>query len=221
MLARTYSPPPFREERGTHQSSGPCLGIFLPIFDGMTMLRMLCVSLFAVLLTGCASSAKVENMMINDQQAHAQQYDAGLRNNLRVSEVEGGEKTNPLWTSEIDGADFRTALEKSLGNAGLLSQGDKAAYSLRAKLVSIEQPVFGFSFTVTSTVEYSLVENAGGRVVWQEAVKEPFTAGVGDAFYGVTRLRLANEGSARANINTLLQRLGGLKLAAGQVSLQN
>lgn len=185
------------------------------------MLRMLCVSLFAVLLTGCASSAKVENMMINDQQAHAQQYDAGLSNNLQVSNVEGGEKTNPLWTSEIDGADFRTALEKSLGNAGLLSQGGKAAYSLRAKLVSIEQPVFGFSFTVTSTVEYSLVENAGGRVVWQETVKEPFTAGVGDAFYGVTRLRLANEGSARANINTLLQRLGGLKLAAGQVSLQN
>ncbi|WP_315808553.1 hypothetical protein [Pseudomonas sp. C9-3] len=81
--------------------------------------------------------------------------------------------------------------------------------------------MFGFNFTVTSTVEYSLVENAGGRVVWQETVKEPFTAGVGDAFYGVTRLRLANEGSARANINTLLQRLGGLKLGAGQVSLQN
>ncbi|MFS2122503.1 hypothetical protein [Pseudomonas sp. Pseusp97] len=185
------------------------------------MLRFLCVSLFAILLTGCASSAKVENMQVNDQQAHTQGYDAALRGNLQVSDVEGGKKTNPLWTSQIDGADFRAALEQSLGKAGLLGQGDKAAYSLRTRLVSLDQPVFGFNFTVTSTVEYSLVENAGGRVVWQETVKEPFTAGVGDAFYGVTRLRLANEGSARANINTLLQRLGGLKLGAGQVSLQN
>lgn len=185
------------------------------------MLRFLCVSLFAILLTGCASSAKVENMQVNDQQAHTQAYDAALRDNLQVADVEGGKKTNPMWTSQIDGADFRAALVQSLGKAGLLGQDDKAAYSLRTKLVSLDQPVFGFNFTVTSTVEYSLVETASGRVVWQETVKEPFTAGVGDAFYGVTRLRLANEGSARANINTLLQRLGGLKLGAGQVSLQN
>lgn len=185
------------------------------------MLRLLCVSLFALVLTGCASSAKVENMMVNDQPAPTQSYDPALRDNLQVKGVEGGEKTNPLWTSEIEGADFRSALEQSLGKAGLLGLADMAAYSLQANLVSVDQPLIGFSFTVTSVVEYSLVENSSGRVVWKESVQAPFTAGMGDAMYGVTRLRLANEGSARQNIKLLLERLAALKLAEGQVSLKN
>ncbi|KAF1069996.1 MAG: hypothetical protein GAK45_00936 [Pseudomonas citronellolis] len=183
------------------------------------MFRLLAISLFALLVTGCASSAKVENMQVTAQTAHAQTYEATLQNNLKLDSVDGGRKTNPLWTSQIESADFRTALEQSLIRAGLLNTTDKAAYSLRANLVRLDQPMFGFSFTVTSVVEYSLVENASGRVVWHDSVEAPFTAGVGDAFYGVTRLRLANEGSARQNIQQLLVRLSELKLSAGQVSL--
>ncbi|MCY1536179.1 hypothetical protein D9M68_716240 [compost metagenome] len=108
-----------------------------------------------------------------------------------------------------------------MNKAGLLGKSEKTAYSLRANLVSVEQPLFGFNFTVTSVVEYSLVDNASGDVVWHETLQAPFTAGVGDAFYGVTRLRLANEGSARENISTLLKRLATLNLAQGQVSLGN
>ncbi|RON01596.1 hypothetical protein BK659_24080 [Pseudomonas brassicacearum] len=181
------------------------------------MLRLLSVSLFALFLTGCASSAKIENMQVNP--AQAQTYDVALRDNMKVDSVGGGSTTNPLWTSQIESADFRSALEQSLSNAGLLGQNSKANYTLRANLVSLDQPLFGLNFTVTSMVEYSLVENATGRVIWTDKVKAPFTAGVGDSFFGVKRLRLANEGSARENINELLKRLAGLKLGAGQVSL--
>lgn len=183
------------------------------------MLRFLAVSLFAVILTGCASSAQVPNMTVADAQAKANTYDAQLQSNVQLSEVAGGQKTNPLWTSEVDGPDFRAALQQSLKNADLLG-GDSAAYALRADLQSLDQPLFGLDFEVTSQVEYTLVEVATNKVILREVVRAPFTAGVGDAFYGVKRLRLANEGSARANIEAFLKRLSALKLDAKQITIQ-
>lgn len=54
--------------------------------------------------------------------------------------------------------------------------------------------------TVTSDIQYLLVRRrdlskAGGFIVLA-----PYTATFGDAAYGVTRLRLANEGAIRDNI---------------------
>jgi hypothetical protein len=183
------------------------------------MRRLLCLSLFSLILTGCASSAKIEGMTVAETQARANTYAPALQDNLQLSEVKGGQETNPMWTSEIGGPEFQAALQQSLGNAGLLSTGDKAPYSLRANLVRVDQPMFGLDFEVTSEVEYTLVDNATGKELLRETLRTPFTAGVGDAFVAVTRLRLANEGSARENISALLKRLGELNIEAKQVSL--
>lgn len=182
------------------------------------MRRLLCLSLFSLLLTGCASSAKIEGMTVGESQARGE-YSADLKQNLQVSEVHGGEETNPLGASEIGGAEFQGALKQSLSNAGLLSQGD-APYSLRATLLRVDQPVFGLDFEVTSEVEYVLVDNASGQELFRETLRTPYTAGVGDAFIGVKRLRLANEGSARENISALLKRLAGLNIETKQISLK-
>jgi uncharacterized protein YlaN (UPF0358 family) len=79
--------------------------------------------------------------------------------------------------------------------------------------------MFGLDFEVTSEVEYTLVDNATGKELLRETLRTPFTAGVGDAFVAVKRLRLANEGSARENISALLKRLSELNIEAKQVSL--
>ncbi|MCM2330802.1 MAG: hypothetical protein NDI70_05840 [Pseudomonas sagittaria] len=184
------------------------------------MLRLLAVSFFAAILAGCASPSKPINMTVTGSQARANSYDAQLQKNVQLSEVNGGEKTNPLWTSEIDGEDFQVALQQSLDNANLLGH-DSPAYALRANLLRVEQPLFGLDFEVTSEVEYTLTEKTSGKVIFREIVRAPFTAGVGDSFMAIKRLRLANEGSARENINVLLKRLSDLRIEANQVSLQN
>lgn len=164
------------------------------------MLRLLAVSFFAAVLAGCASPSQPVNMTVSSAQATTNSYDAQLQNNVQLSEVNGGEKTNPLWTSEIDGADFRIALQQSLEYANLL--GDtSASYSLRANLLRVDQPLFGLDFQVTSEVEYTLIETGSGKVIFREIVRAPFTAGVSDSLMAIKRLRLANEGSARENIN--------------------
>ena len=42
-------------------------------------------------------------------------------------------------------------------------------------------------------------------IVFQKTIKSPYTATIGDAFVGMTRLTLANEGSAKENIYKLLK----------------
>jgi hypothetical protein len=186
----------------------------------MTYLRLLFAAALIALCTGCATSAQVSGMTVAADQDKASTYDAQLKNNVRVSEVNGGDKTNPLWTSEIDSPDFGAALKQSLANADLLG-GESAPYALRANLLRVDQPLFGLNFEVTSEVEYTLVEAATNKVVLREVIRTPFTAGFGDSVIGVKRLRLANEGSARVNIVALLKRLSDLKIEAKQVALKN
>ena len=71
----------------------------------------------------------------------------------------------------------------------------------------MDQPLIGFDMTVTSHIAYSLVRNATQEAVLQETIVAPYTATVGDAFLGVKRLQLANEGSVRENVRQFLDKL--------------
>ena len=186
----------------------------------MTYLRLLLASALIALCTGCASPAQISGMSVSADQAKASTYDSQLITNVRLSEVNGGDKTNPLWTSEIDSPDFGAALKQSLANANLLGD-ESASYALRANLLRVDQPIFGLDFEVTSEVEYTLIESTTNKVILREIIRTPFTAGFGDSVIGIKRLRLANEGSARVNIIAMLKRLSDLKIEAKQVSLKN
>jgi len=186
----------------------------------MTYFRLLLASALIALCAGCASPAQISGMSVSAEQAKTSSFDSQLKNNIRLSEVNGGDKTNPLWTSEIDSPDFGAALKQSLANANLLGD-ESATYALRANLLRVDQPIFGLDFEVTSEVEYTLIESATNKVVLREMIRTPFTAGFGDSVIGIKRLRLANEGSARVNIIAMLKRLSDLKIEAKQISLKN
>jgi len=60
--------------------------------------------------------------------------------------------------------------------------------------------------TVTSHVNYKVYDSKAQPLVL-ETIDAPFTATVSDAFVGVERIRLANEGSIRANIGQFFDKL--------------
>lgn len=158
----------------------------------------------ALMLASCASPATVTGMVAAPiSQLNA---DSQLRSAVGMGSILGGQETNPLWTSEVGNAEFQEALSQSLAAQGMLAQGE-AQFRLDAELVSVDQPLFGFDSTVTSIVKYTLLEIATDRVAFQETVSESYTATVGDAFVGVRRLRLANEGSIEANISRFIELL--------------
>lgn len=176
--------------------------------------RILAVLAALLYLTGCASGAKMGNMVY---EGPVKAYDTALENNVTVTNVSGGKETNPAWTSEIDNDAFAGALKQSLQKQGLLSGSGR--YQLEALLLEVGQPMFGLDFKVTTHVRYILTDSDNnGTVVLNKTVVAPYTATIGDAFAAIKRLRLANEGSGKANIQGLLNKLNELQIQSGEIS---
>lgn len=180
----------------------------------MKFLKQMFAISVCLYLVGCASGAQVENMIY---QGEHQNYASEIQENVVLTSVTGGEDTNPAWTSEISDEAFSAAIKQSLMSEGLYSDAGK--YVLSVEMVGVEQPLFGLDMTVTTTVKYALKDKSTGDIVLDKEVTAPFTATVGDAFAGVKRLRLANEGSGLKNIEGLLTLLSELDIDVDQVSL--
>ena len=171
------------------------------------MIRSLGPICLLLALSACAIPAKPENMTVTAPTLERWQ-DPGLANAVYLDEVRGGEPTDPLWTSEVGNEEFRQALADSLRKRGYLSETPEgSAYLLRANLLGVSQPIFGFEFEVTTHVNYELIVKESDAPYMLETISAAYTADMGDAFFGVQRLRLANEGAIRANIEAFLEKL--------------
>jgi hypothetical protein len=156
------------------------------------------------LLAGCASSARPEQMVLKTE-VDTRPFPSELLRSMCVRTVTGGEKTNPLWMSKVDNDGFRSALSSSMEGAQLVGSGD-CAYPVDVNLLGLSQPAIGFDMTVTSHVNYKVFDK-GGQPYLLETIDAPFTATMSDAFVGVKRLQMANEGSIRTSIEKFFVKL--------------
>ena len=69
----------------------------------MKLVKFTFVLVVCSYLLGCASGAKMENMVFHGDQ---KEYSGEIQENMGLGEVSGGKKTNPAWTSEIDNEAF-------------------------------------------------------------------------------------------------------------------
>jgi len=168
-----------------------------------------CLSLCVVLVTGCATPAKPTAMVAHNLPQ------AGVQHGPVTVLVTGGHETDPTYTTKISDADFRTALAESLRKAGIfqpVETGGSAPYCLKVRLEYLDQPMMGFDMTVSLRADWTLTQVPGDRVLWHDRIGSSYTATVGQAFSGATRLRKATEGAARQNIELGLAQLAQLKL---------
>jgi hypothetical protein len=57
-----------------------------------------------------------------------------------------------------------------------------------------------------------LIDTKSGKTVWSKNVASEHTAKASEAFAGTARLRLANEGAAKANIQQALTEMSAMSL---------
>jgi hypothetical protein len=129
--------------------------------------------------------------------------------------VTGGRATSSTYVSEISDADFREALKQSILKSALFSQvmeDNSGRYRLGAYIGALTQPLIGLSLKVDLEVSYTLVDSTTGKTVWQQSIATSYTATTSDSIVLVTRLRLANEGAARKNIEAAIVAMGHLGL---------
>jgi hypothetical protein len=169
------------------------------------MFRFLLLGIMTVMVSACAEPAQVQNIVAT---APPSTSGSPLEKSMCVKSVTGGEATNPLWTSEVDDAGFRGALEGSLRNAGLAAaSASDCKLDVTANLLGLAQPAAGFDMEVIANVNYSVLNSGTDNAYFESTVVTPFTADFSSAFAGVTRLRLANEGAIRTNITEFMNRV--------------
>lgn len=169
-------------------------------------MKNLIIAMCVLSLAACAAASKPGAMVANVTEATIIQDTSQLHENVTVGEVGGGKDTNPLWASKVSSVDFAEALRQTFAAHAMLAT-DEGDYRLDAELVKLKQPFAGFNMTVTSIVDYTLTHVESGEVVLEETVETAYTAKAGDAFMGVKRLQLANEGSIKGNISTLIEKM--------------
>jgi uncharacterized lipoprotein YajG len=169
------------------------------------LLKELAAVLSVALLVGCASPATQQSMSISAQDMVAT-VNPGLKGQLVVRSVTGGQDTNPMWMSKVDTQSFKGALDKSIAVAGYKANDAAAGkYRVDANLQDLDQPLMGFTFDVVSKVLYTV---SGQTKQEQFAVTATGSASTSDAFVGMERMRIANERSIKENIKLFLQKLG-------------
>ena len=96
----------------------------------------------------------------------------------------------------------------SLSKYGFLSTSDVAApFRLEVFLIELKQPPGGHTLIVTSFIRYKLTRSFDDQVVYDDIIAASYTATLQDAFDAQYRMKLANEGSIRANIAAFLHYL--------------
>lgn len=177
--------------------------------DWMQPLRWLMLASLVALIAGCASPAAREAMVVKT-------VGDGSRSSGTVSvTTQGGQDTGAMDSSNISDEDFAKAIEESIVGSGLFADvvhGKAANYRLTVSIIELTKPMFGASFTVTMEAAWVLIKADSGEALLKKSVRSSYTATMGAAFAGVTRLRLAVEGAAKENIRLGLQEIASLKL---------
>lgn len=159
------------------------------------------------MLGGCASPSTALGMTpatIKTTNLHTQSVTVA---------VGGGKETNSTGKSQISDTAFAEAISNAITSSKVFSSVIKGAGGdtiLTVTIFNIDQPSFGFSFTVKMEAGWTLKRADTGAVIWQESIKSEHTATTSDAFAGVERLRLANEGAAKNNIAEALRKISAL-----------
>jgi hypothetical protein len=155
-------------------------------------------------LLGCATASKPGGM----KPAGAARLASEPAGSVDIS-VTGGRETFPLGRSQISDRDFTRALAAALEESGVLyAVVDRAGdYHLDVHIEALRQPHFAWTMEVQLVTSWSLRRRGEREPLWSGVIDtthaEPFPA----EFFGIRRLRLANEGAARGNIQAALSEL--------------
>jgi hypothetical protein len=165
-------------------------------------------------LSACAAPARTGHMVPESTLFLSCSPDSPLRNAIAISKAGGGEKTNPLLVSKVGDKELHEALQLSLERFGFLSASDAAApFRLEVFLIELKQPTGGgYTTIVTSAMRYKLTRSGDDQVLYDDIITASYKVTVGEVFYGVHRVKVANEGSIRANIAVFLQHLISLNI---------
>jgi hypothetical protein len=123
--------------------------------------------------------------------------------------ISGGQETSPIGRSKISNRDFTEALGAALEESGLLYVVvDRAGdYHLDVHIEDLRQSHFAWTMKVRLVTSWSLRRRGEREPTWSDGIATNYAVPLPAEFFGIKRLRLANEGAARSNIEAAIVEL--------------
>ena len=159
----------------------------------MKIVKLTFALFVCLLLWGCVT-AKKENMAFTSGQRN---YSPEIQDNLQLGKVSVAEQSKLSFMWVITGEVFAGAIEDSLKAQGLYS--DKGSYLLEVDMFKVNS---GFSYEVTTHVQYTITNTENGAVIFDETVTASHMA----------HADWVSEASAHMNIKGFFEKLSGLRI---------
>ena len=127
---------------------------------------------------------------------------------IALGQVSGGKiwpKRVPPHTPYVGNHEVREALLTTLKSNGLLADSpNKAKWILDIFIIDVSGPSIGLNLNAHAYMRYKITNIINKKNIYNEIIKSSFLANEEDAFYGIERRRIANEGDIRKNISNFL-----------------
>lgn len=186
-----------------------CNGFILKIIakvKGMRIVNVVACLLLTFFLTGCASvpplNFSVPNVGVSNQKIDAEMKSITVslaRPDEQKGDIQAGmEGVPPLWKS---------SLEESLNRMAIFKDNSENKVSLSVKVLALDIPSFGVTFTTKTIARYELINRADGSIIYTQDISSVGTVSPGYAFAGIVRARESINRAVQNNITQFLQAL--------------
>lgn len=117
------------------------------------------------------------------------------------------QKGDILAGMEVVPVFWKSSLEEALNRMVIFRDESPKKVNLSVKVLALDVPAAGFSFTTNTVARYEIIDRSTGSVIYKQDVSSSGTVPAGYAFAGVTRARESINRPVRNNIAQFLQAL--------------
>lgn len=172
----------------------------------MRIVNTVACLVLAFFLTGCASvpplNFSVPNVGVSNKKIDAEMKSITVslaRPDEQKGDIQAGmEGVPPLWKS---------SLEESLNRMAIFKDNSENKVSLSVKVLALDIPSFGVTFTTKTIARYELINRADGSIIYTQDISSSGTVSPGYAFAGIVRARESINRAVQNNITQFLQAL--------------
>lgn len=165
-------------------------------------------------LTGCAGTIPPLSFSVPNVGLSEHKIDAELKSvtctTARPDEATGdfaagvGPATCDLW---------KTSLQEALDKMLIFRDDAPKKLSLSIKILKLDVPGAGFSFTTKTDAKYEITDRSNGAIISSIIINSEGTTPLGYAFAGITRARESINRAVQNNILQFLQTLDTLDIS--------
>lgn len=165
------------------------------------------MAITAAILSGCGSIPPM-NFSVPNVGVSQKKIDAEMKS-MTVTIARPDEKTGdlPVGMEQMVPQLWQTALTESLNKMAIFQDDATKKVNLSVKILKLNVPGGGFSFTTETTARYEIMDRKTGDLIFSQDISSSGTTPLDYAYLGIARQRESINRAVQNNITQFLQSL--------------